>query len=107
MKRTFHSFLGSGALLLGALTAVIVVNGGWQAVAAALAILGGLVFGLSFISLAAAGEKPRPTRPAWARETVRPRAVAPDRPAPASAPERAPAAPARRPTQGRLSSAPS
>jgi hypothetical protein len=106
MKRTFHRFIGGGALMLGALIAVILVNGGWQPVAAALSMLGGLIFGLSFISLLAAGEKPRPTRPAWARETERPRAVPADRPAPASAVERAPAAP-RRPARGRLSSAPS
>jgi hypothetical protein len=106
MERTFHRFLGGGALMLGALVAVILVNGGWQAVAAAVGMLGGLVFGLSFISLAAAGEKPRPTRPAWARETERPQAVPADRPAPAPATEPAPAA-AARPVRGRLSSAPS
>jgi hypothetical protein len=106
MKRTFHGFLAGGALVLGALLAVILVNGGWQAVAAAVAILGGLVFGLSFIALLTAGETPRPTRPAWAREPEPPRAVPADRPAPASARGRAAAAP-RRPARGRLSSAPS
>ena len=99
MKRTLQTFLGGGALMLGAFVAVLLVNGGWQAVAAALSILGGLVFGLSFISLAAASEQPSPTRPAWARETKRARSVPADRPAPASATERAAAAP-RRPAPG-------
>jgi predicted lipid-binding transport protein (Tim44 family) len=106
IRTTFHRFLGGGALMLGALAAVLLVNGGWQAVAAALSVLGGLVFVFSFISLASASERPRPSRPAWAREAERTRAAPGDEAAPASATERALAAP-RRPARGRLSSAPS
>ena len=106
MKHTFHRLLGGGALMLGALAAVMLVNGGWQAVAAALSIIGGLVFVLSVISLRAASERPQPSRSAWARETEGPRTVPAGRPAPAPATERAPAA-APRPARGRLSSAPS
>jgi hypothetical protein len=72
VKPTYHRFLGSGAIALGALAAVLIVNGGWQAVAAALALFGGLGFVLSFISLGAASERPHPGRPAWAGASRQP-----------------------------------
>jgi hypothetical protein len=107
MRRTFHRFLWSGALMLGGFAGMISVNGGWQPVAMFFALLGGLVFLLSFISLRAASEQPRPTRPTWARETQRRQAVPAERPVSVDT-EHAPApAPPRRPAGRRLSSAPS
>jgi hypothetical protein len=103
VKRIYHTFLGSGAVMVGALAAVLIVNGGWQAIAAALATLAGLGLGLSFISLAAVGERPPATRPAWARATP---AGPARRPTPAPAAERRTARPGRA-ARGRLSSAPS
>jgi hypothetical protein len=103
MKRIFHTFLSSGAVLLGSFAALILVSGGWQAVCMAVAIFASLPFLLSFMSLLAANDKPRSVRPAWARETER-RAVPAARPAPDTT--RVPAT-RRRPARGRLSSAPS
>lgn len=101
MKRNYHTFFGGAAVTMAGFVAVTIVSGGWQpAVAAALAMFGGLVFGASFVALAAAGERPRPTRPGWARETARPGALPARRDASAPAAERAPVPSAR----GRLSS---
>ena len=66
MRAIYRTFLGGAVLTVAALAALLIVSGGWQPVGAAVAILGGLVFGLSFITLAAAGERPRSTRPSWA-----------------------------------------
>jgi hypothetical protein len=73
--RLYIRFLGSGALGLGGLGATMVVHGGWQAVAAAFAILQGLVFVLTFITICAAGERPRSRRPEWAMGEGTPRGV--------------------------------
>lgn len=82
MKRTYHTFLGGAAVGLGGLAAVMIVHGGWQAVAAAVAIFGGLVYLLSLTWLAAASERPRATRPEWASEAPRPRRAPASRPNP-------------------------
>jgi hypothetical protein len=66
VRAIYRTFLGGAVLTVAALAALLIVSGGWQPVGAAVAILGGLVFGLSFIALAAAGERPRSTRPSWA-----------------------------------------
>jgi hypothetical protein len=66
VRAIYRTFLGGAVLTVAALAALLIVSGGWQPVGAAVAILGGLVFGLSFITLAAAGERPRSTRPSWA-----------------------------------------
>lgn len=66
MRAIYRTFLGGAVFTVAALAALLIVSGGWQPVGAAVAILGGLVFGLSFITLAAAGERPRSTRPSWA-----------------------------------------
>lgn len=64
--RTYIRFLGSAALTLIALGSTLLVQGGWQAAAAAFAIFQGLVFASSFIALGAAAERPRSRRPGWA-----------------------------------------
>jgi hypothetical protein len=102
MKRMLHTFLSSGAVMLGSFAALILVGGGWQAVAMAVAIFAGPVFLVSLITLLVASEQPRSARPAWARTPGRPRAAPAERLAPET--ERAPA-PRRRPTRARLSSA--
>ena len=106
MKRTYHTLVGSAVLVLAAFGAVLVVHGGWQAVAAAVAISAGLVFLLSFLRLRAAADRPRAARPAWAGEIDRTPPVAAGPAAPETAPERD-TAPAGRRVRGRLSSAPS
>jgi hypothetical protein len=82
--------IGSAPVALGSFAAVMIVHGGWRAVAAALAILAGMAFLASFIGLAVASERPHPTLPAWASETERLRVVQAGRPAPPPPP--APAA---------------
>ena len=106
MKRTHHTFVGSAGLGLAAFGAILVTNGGWQPVAAAVAIFAGLVSLLSFLRLGAAADRPRPARAAWAREVDRTTPVAVGPAAPETANERA-TAPAGRQVGGRLSSAPS
>jgi hypothetical protein len=59
-----------GALTLIGMAATIVVQGGWEAGAAAFAIAGGVGFALTFAALQAVGERPRSRRPAWAHETA-------------------------------------
>ena len=66
MRWTYITFLASGALTLIGFGATLVVQGGWQAVAAAFAILQGLVFASTFIALRVAAERPRSRRPGWA-----------------------------------------
>jgi hypothetical protein len=93
LRATHHLFIGSTALALGSLAVVMVVHGGWQAGAAAVAISTGLVSLISFIVLATVSERARPTRPAWAYGTARPRVQAgPPASAPSPATEPAPAA---------------
>lgn len=58
MKRIYHCFVGGAVVALGALTAVLMVSGGWEAVAAAVGILAGLVSVLSFVVLGVARERP-------------------------------------------------
>jgi hypothetical protein len=87
-----------------ATVATVIVHGGWQAVAAALAIFSGGAFVLTLAAIRAAAERPRSSRPSWAvAEEGRPvhlspaglpparKVAAPD---PGAAP---PAAPVRRP----------
>jgi hypothetical protein len=64
--RTYIRLLGSGALTLVGLGATLLVQGGWEAAAAAFAIFSGLVFAVSFISLRVAAERPRSGHPGWA-----------------------------------------
>ena len=71
--RTYIRLLGSGALTLIGLGATLLVQGGWQAAAAAFAIFQGGVFALSFISLRVAAERPRSRRPGWAVAGSEPR----------------------------------
>lgn len=66
VRAIYRTFLGGAVLTVAALAALLIVSGGWQPVGSAVAILGALVFGLSFITLAAAGERPRSTRPSRA-----------------------------------------
>jgi hypothetical protein len=72
---SYHRLLAGGAIMLGGLGATMIVHGGWQPAAAAVTILGGTVFLLSFISLAVATDRPRSDRPEWAqaRRTPPPR----------------------------------
>jgi hypothetical protein len=58
-----------GALVLIGMATTIIVQGGWQAIAAAFAIFNGAGFALTFAALQAAGERPRSRRPAWAHVT--------------------------------------
>lgn len=73
--RTYIRLLGSGASVLIGLGATMIVQGGWQAVVAAFAIFGGLVFAMSFISLGVRAERPRSRRPGWAVGGSEPRGV--------------------------------
>jgi hypothetical protein len=107
VRRTYHTFLGGAAVGLGGLAAVIVVHGGWQAVAAAVAIFGGLVYLLSLTCLAAASERPRATRPEWATEAPRPRRAPASRPDPETAAVRRRRESTGRAPSARVSSAPS
>jgi hypothetical protein len=75
MRRTYITFLGSGALTLIGFGATILLQGGWQAAVAAFAIFQGIVFASSFGILRAAAEHPRPRRPDWAVADGRPQAV--------------------------------
>lgn len=108
--RTYVTFLVSGTLTLLAFGATMLVQGGWQSAAAALAILTGVGFLTSFVSLFAGGERLASRAPSLARgRAIGQRAPAVERrrePAlePVAASRRAWTRP--RP-QGRLSSAPS
>jgi hypothetical protein len=87
------SLLSGVALPVAGLAATILLRGGWQATAIALAMLGALVFAVSFISLQVAGERRVPRRPVRVRGERR----ATPAPAPPSTAPRGPAgAPARR-----------
>ena len=105
VRTTYHTLVGSAGLTPAAVGAALLANGGWQAVAAAVAIVAGLAFLLSFIRLAAAADRPGPARPAWAREMDRTPPVPAGPAAPETARERA-TAPAGRRVRGRLSSPP-
>jgi hypothetical protein len=72
---TYARLLGSGALTLIGLGATLLVQGGWQAIAAAVAIFSGIVFAASLISLRVAAERPRSRRPAWAVADSEPRGI--------------------------------
>ena len=76
----------------------MLVSGGWQAAAAALAMFAALVFLASVIALGVASERPRPAGPAWARQAGRAPGVASGHPAPAPSADgaRAEPTPARR-----------
>jgi hypothetical protein len=65
--RSYHAFLGGAAIGLGGLAATMLVHGYWQPVAAAVAVLGGMLFGLSFLVLGVAADRPRPDRQEWAQ----------------------------------------
>jgi hypothetical protein len=91
-----------GALTLIGMAATIIVQGGWQAAAAAFAIAGGGGFALTFAALRAASERPGSRHPSWAHAADRPRhqvAAEPgSSPAAVSAPETSrPATAGRRP----------
>ena len=87
------SLLSGVALAAAGLAATILLRDGWQATAIALAMLGALVFVVSFISLQVAGERRVPRRPARVRGERR----ATPAPPPPSTASRIPAgAPARR-----------
>jgi hypothetical protein len=62
-----------GALTLAGMAATLVVHGGWQAIAAAVAIGGGVGFAVTFLALRASSE--RPERMAAARPGPPPSAV--------------------------------
>jgi hypothetical protein len=87
--RAYRRFMSFGVLALIGLGATLIVQGGWQAVAAGFAIFNGGGFALTFVALGMAGERPRSRRPSWAREadphrqTVTPKPVARRGPAPA------------------------
>jgi hypothetical protein len=49
--RIYHSLLAGAAGTLGGFAATLIVHGGWQPVAAAVSIFGGILFLLSFIAL--------------------------------------------------------
>jgi hypothetical protein len=65
-----------GALTLVGMAATIVVQGGWQAAAAAFAIFNGVGFALTFAAIRAASERPQPRRPSWSQAPHRSRRVA-------------------------------
>jgi hypothetical protein len=73
--RTYERLLGSGALTLIGLGATLLVQGGWQAIAAGFAIFSSIVFAVSLISLRVAAERPRSSRPGWAVADSEPRGV--------------------------------
>ena len=67
-------------LTLGALTGVGVaattlLQGGWQAAAAGLAILAGMGFGLTFTVIRVLSERPLPRHPSWSQAPERLRGV--------------------------------
>jgi hypothetical protein len=73
--RAYERLLGSGALTLVGLGATLLVQGGWQAVAAGFAIFSAIVFAESFISLCVAAERPRSRRAGWAVADSEPRGL--------------------------------
>jgi hypothetical protein len=56
--RTYVAFLVSAGLTIAALAAVILLHGGWEAGAAALALMAGLAFLVTLIALLTVGEGP-------------------------------------------------
>jgi hypothetical protein len=62
-----------GALTLAGMAATLVVHGGWQAIAATVAIAAGVGFALTFLALRASSE--RPERVVAARPSPPPSAV--------------------------------
>ena len=63
--RTYRAALALAALTLMGLGATTLIQGGWQAVAAALAMMGGVGSTVALAAIGAAGEQPRRDRPAW------------------------------------------
>jgi hypothetical protein len=96
VMRAYKRLMIFGALALIGMAATIVVQGGWQAAAAAFAIFTGGGFTLTFTALRAASERPRSRHPSWAAAADRPRhrvAAEPGpRPAPVSTPDTSQAA---------------
>jgi hypothetical protein len=93
--RTFRAALVLAPLtLLIGLGAAILVHGGWQAVAAALSIMGGVGCAIAFAAFGAAGERPRQGRPVWAEPAPPTRAPKERLGRPMAARERPSAAPA-------------
>jgi hypothetical protein len=72
VMRAYRRLMIFGALTLIGLAATIIVQGGWQAAAAAFAIANGGGFALTFVALCAASERPRSRHPSWARAADRP-----------------------------------
>ena len=64
---TRTGLLAGAAVTLAGFAAALILNGGWQPVAAAVSILGGSMFLLSFVALGAAADRPRSDRPDWAQ----------------------------------------
>lgn len=102
----------SQAVTVVAFGAMLVVQGGWQAAASAIAMLGGFVFLLSYISMLARGERLASERqrllraPAQTTQQVRAQPAEPRRLAPAPDAALRPVAPRLR-AVGPLSGAPS
>lgn len=101
LMRAFRRFRIFGALTLIGLAATIMVQGGWQAAAAAFAMFNGAGFAVTFAALGAASERPLSPHPSWAlaADSPRPRVAAePSSRRAASAPDTSqPATPGRRP----------
>jgi hypothetical protein len=84
--RAYKRLLVFGALTLIGMAATIIVQGGWQAAAAAFAIFTGGGFTLTFAALRAASERPRSPHPSWASAADRPHRPVVAAPAAAPAP---------------------
>lgn len=84
-RHAYHALLAMGALSVASLAAMLLVGGGWQAVAAFALLVFGFGFLCSFIALVAMAEQPSLRRPAVAPGS---RPVTAPSPSPAPEPER-------------------
>jgi hypothetical protein len=76
-----------GAVMIVAFGATLLLSGGWQSAAAAVAIFAGVAFVPAYIALLIAGERP-PERARWREAAPRPASAPAPAPEPAAPPER-------------------
>jgi hypothetical protein len=73
--RAFIQLSILGALTLIGSAATLLIQGGWQAAAAAFAIFNGAGFTLTFVAIGVASERPGPLHPRLAQKREGPRRV--------------------------------
>ncbi len=73
--RAFIQLSIFGALTLIGSAATLLIQGGWQAAAAAFAIFNGVGFALTFLAIGVASERPGPRHPRLAQTPDGPRRV--------------------------------